>query len=67
MALDTHTNTKVAIKKLNPLEDIIDAKRMLREIRILRAMTHPNIVAIKAAIYDNVSLESDYFGTVYLV
>ncbi|CAD8161180.1 unnamed protein product [Paramecium pentaurelia] len=67
LALDTHTNTKVAIKKLNPLEDIIDAKRMLREIRILRAMAHPNIVAIKAAIYDNVSQESDYFGTVYLV
>ncbi|CAK70129.1 unnamed protein product (macronuclear) [Paramecium tetraurelia] len=67
LALDTQTNTKVAIKKLNPLEDIIDARRMLREIRILRAMTHPNIVAIKAAIYDNVSQESDYFGTVYLV
>lgn len=49
------------------MEDIIDAKRMLREIRILRAMTHPNIVAIKAAIYDNISIESDYFGTVYLV
>lgn len=40
---------------------------MLREIRILRAMAHPNIVAIKAAIYDNLSQESDYFGTVYLV
>lgn len=57
----------MAIKKLNPLEDIIDAKRMLREIRILRAMKHTNIVEIKGAIYDNISQESEHFGTVYLI
>jgi mitogen-activated protein kinase 1/3 len=30
----------VAIKKLNKIEDEIDAKRILREIKIQRAMNH---------------------------
>ena len=29
---------KVAIKKLHKIEDIVDAKRIIREIRILRNM-----------------------------
>jgi mitogen-activated protein kinase 1/3 len=44
-ALDKNNKKeKVAIKKLNKLEDIIDAKRILREIRILRCLTHDNIL-----------------------
>lgn len=35
---------KVAIKKLHDIHDEIDAKRVLREIRILRTMQHDNIL-----------------------
>ena len=38
MALDSKLNIKVAIKKLHPVEDIVDTKRVLREMRILRFM-----------------------------
>ena len=35
-AVDTNTNKKYAIKKvLNAFEDLIDAKRILREIKLL--------------------------------
>lgn len=47
LAIDTkNQNQKVAIKKLNAVEDIVDAKRVLREIRILRLMKHENIVRL---------------------
>lgn len=68
MAIDTkNQNQKVAIKKLNAVEDIVDAKRVLREIRILRLMKHENIVRLLSCIYDNQTNEYDLFGTVYLV
>lgn len=37
---------KVAIKKLHKIEDLVDAKRVLREIRILRSMQHENILGL---------------------
>lgn len=67
LATDNKTNQKVAIKKLNAVEDIIDAKRLLREIRILRLMKHENIVKLTGCVYDNQSNEHDLFGTVYLI
>lgn len=48
--LDTITNEEVAIKKMNALEDIIDAKRMLREIRILSSLHHENVLTLKYVI-----------------
>jgi mitogen-activated protein kinase 1/3 len=57
---------KVAIKKLHKIEDIVDAKRVLREIRILRSMNHENVLALKNLIYDNTLKDQD-FGCVYLV
>ena len=43
--LDTSTNKKVAIKKIpNAFEDLIDAKRIVREIKLLHFFEHPNIV-----------------------
>ncbi|KAG5404754.1 hypothetical protein IGI04_010873 [Brassica rapa subsp. trilocularis] len=39
---------KVAIKKIgNAFDNIIDAKRTLREIKLLRHMDHENVIAIK--------------------
>ena len=43
--LDTSNNKKVAIKKIpNAFEDLVDAKRIVREIKLLRFFNHINIV-----------------------
>jgi len=45
--LDKITNNKVAIKKVqNAFEDLIDAKRILREIKLLRFFEHENIISL---------------------
>ena len=37
----------MAIKKVaNAFEDMIDAKRMLREVRLMRQFNHPNVVKL---------------------
>ncbi|KAG0458113.1 hypothetical protein HPP92_023270 [Vanilla planifolia] len=47
-AIDTHTGEKVAIKKIHDIFDhISDAARILREIKLLRLLRHPDIVDIK--------------------
>lgn len=47
-AIDTHTKEKVAIKKIHDIfEHISDAARILREIKLLRLLRHPDIVEIK--------------------
>ncbi|KAJ7980137.1 Mitogen-activated protein kinase [Quillaja saponaria] len=47
-AYDTHTGEKVAIKKINDIfEHVSDATRILREIKLLRLLHHPDIVDIK--------------------
>uniref|UniRef100_A0A1D1YRF0 mitogen-activated protein kinase n=1 Tax=Anthurium amnicola TaxID=1678845 RepID=A0A1D1YRF0_9ARAE len=47
-ALDTHIGEKVAIKKINDIfEHVSDATRILREIKLLRLLRHPDIVEIK--------------------
>ena len=44
-ALDTVTGQKVAIKKITDMfADLVDAKRILREIKLLRHFKHENIV-----------------------
>nr|KJB30807.1 hypothetical protein B456_005G161300 [Gossypium raimondii] len=47
-AIDTHTGEKVAIKKIaNIFEHTSEATRILREIKLLRLLRHPDIVQIK--------------------
>ncbi|KAI3466010.1 hypothetical protein Pfo_022673 [Paulownia fortunei] len=47
-AIDTHTGEKVAIKKITDIfEHISDAIRILREIKLLRLLRHPDIVEIR--------------------
>ncbi|KAM7467462.1 hypothetical protein LguiB_015024 [Lonicera macranthoides] len=47
-AVDTHTGDRVAIKKINDVfEHVSDATRILREIKLLRLLKHPDIVEIK--------------------
>ncbi|GJY47317.1 mitogen-activated protein kinase 9-like protein [Tanacetum coccineum] len=47
-ATDTQTGEKVAIKKINDVfEHVSDATRILREIKLLRLLRHPDIVEIR--------------------
>ncbi|KAI0491714.1 hypothetical protein KFK09_025974 [Dendrobium nobile] len=47
-AIDTHTGKRVAIKKIHDVFDhVSDATRILREIKLLRLLKHPDIVEIK--------------------
>ncbi|EYU42396.1 hypothetical protein ABFS82_12G067500 [Erythranthe guttata] len=47
-AVDTHTGEKVAIKKIKDIfEHVSEATRILREIKLLRLLPHPDIVKIK--------------------
>ncbi|GMY18553.1 mitogen-activated protein kinase 9 isoform X1 [Fagus crenata] len=47
-AIDTHTGQRVAIKKINEVfEHVSDATRILREVKLLRLLRHPDIVEIK--------------------
>ncbi|PUZ64758.1 hypothetical protein GQ55_3G168800 [Panicum hallii var. hallii] len=47
-AIDQQTGEKVAIKKIqNIFEHLSDAARILREIKLLRLLRHPDIVEIK--------------------
>ncbi|CAD5191326.1 unnamed protein product [Musa acuminata subsp. malaccensis] len=47
-AVDTHSGERVAIKKINDVfEHVSDATRILREIKLLRFLRHPDVVEIK--------------------
>ena len=47
-AKDNATNTYVAIKKIPKVfDDLVDGKRVLREIKLLQMLQHENIVRLK--------------------
>ncbi|KAK8550960.1 hypothetical protein V6N13_119461 [Hibiscus sabdariffa] len=61
---NSETNEEVAIKKIgNAFDNRIDAKRTLREIKLLRHMDHDNIIKIKDIIPPP---EKDKFNDVYI-
>lgn len=46
-AYDHNSKTKVAIKKVpKAFEDLIDAKRIVREIKLLKFFDHENIIGL---------------------
>jgi mitogen-activated protein kinase 1/3 len=61
--LDMRTGEKVAVKKLQEIQDISDAKRVLREIIILKACHHDNLLELKGFHLE----PKDNFYEVYLV
>mmetsp|Transcript_32994 Transcript_32994/g.40511 ORF Transcript_32994/g.40511 Transcript_32994/m.40511 type:complete len:418 (+) Transcript_32994:281-1534(+) len=64
-ALDLQTKEKVAIKKIpHAFDDLIDAKRILREIKLLRHFNHENVISMRD-ILQPPSLET--FEDVYIV
>ena len=64
-AIDKTTKKKVAIKKVNELfEDIVDSKRVLREITLLRFMKNKFIVELLDIEYDR---NDKNFDCIYLI
>ena len=45
-AKDNKTNNNVAIKKLKPIADLMDLKRALREVMIMKYIEHENIIKL---------------------
>ncbi|XP_027080013.1 mitogen-activated protein kinase homolog MMK2-like [Coffea eugenioides] len=64
-AVNAHTAEEVAIKKIgNAFDNRVDAKRTLREIKLLRHMDHENVIAIKDIIKPP---NREAFNDVYVV
>ncbi|KAK4389253.1 Mitogen-activated protein kinaseMMK2 [Sesamum angolense] len=64
-AINKETNEEVAIKKIgNAFDNRIDAKRTLREIKLLRHLDHENVIAIKDIIRPP---RREAFNDVYIV
>ncbi|KAJ3689642.1 hypothetical protein LUZ61_018806 [Rhynchospora tenuis] len=64
-AKNAETNEDVAVKKIgNAFENRIDAKRILREIKLLRHMDHENVIAIKDIVRPP---QRENFNDVYIV
>ncbi|KAG6430179.1 hypothetical protein SASPL_108241 [Salvia splendens] len=64
-AVNSETREEVAIKKIgNAFDNIIDARRTLREIKLLRHMNHDNVIAIKDIIRPP---QKENFNDVYIV
>eukprot|EP00268_Persea_americana_P031361 TRINITY_DN304_c1_g1_i2.p1 TRINITY_DN304_c1_g1~~TRINITY_DN304_c1_g1_i2.p1 ORF type:complete len:414 (+),score=69.44 TRINITY_DN304_c1_g1_i2:120-1244(+) len=64
-AVNSETREEVAIKKIsNAFDNRIDAKRTLREIKLLHHMDHENVIAIKDIIRPP---QRENFNDVYIV
>jgi len=64
-AYEKGTKRKVAIKRINSLfEDLIDTKRILREITLLRFMKNQFIVELLDILYDK---DDPQFDTIFLI
>ncbi|KAJ0739941.1 putative mitogen-activated protein kinase NTF4 CMGC-MAPK family [Helianthus annuus] len=63
--MNSETHEEVAIKKIgNAFDNRIDAKRTLREIKLLCHMDHENVIAIKDVIRPPLK---ENFNDVYIV
>lgn len=50
-AIDTETQEEVAVKKLCQVSDTVDAKRILREIIIMKNLQHDNVLKLLDVVY----------------
>ena len=67
-AIQLTTGKRVAIKRIsNIFQDIVDCKRILREIIILSQMDHPCIVKLIEVLVPTKKLEPNNFNEIYLV
>lgn len=59
------TNEKVAIKQMTKIfDDLIDCKRLLREIVILKYLNHPNVVKLREILLPK---DLNHFNELYIV
>ena len=64
-AMDKVSGRKVAIKKVpKAFDDLVDAKRILREIKLLRHFRHENIVGLRDLIGQ---VQGEEFEDIYIV
>eukprot|EP01059_Diplonema_ambulator_P008502 TRINITY_DN18139_c0_g1_i4.p1 TRINITY_DN18139_c0_g1~~TRINITY_DN18139_c0_g1_i4.p1 ORF type:complete len:376 (+),score=137.48 TRINITY_DN18139_c0_g1_i4:141-1268(+) len=64
-AVDTETGEKVAIKKIGKVfDDLVDGKRILREVKLLSFLNHENIISIKDILRP---VDKDTFEDIYFV
>lgn len=64
-ALDKEKNVKVAIKKVeNAFEDLVDAKRIYREMKLLRFFNHDNIIKLNEILLPD---NPKTFNDIYIV
>jgi hypothetical protein len=69
-AKDTIRNRKIAIKKIpKAFDDIVDAKRILREVKLLHHFNHENIVRLRDLVPppDKTPFEDIYMVLDYMV
>ncbi|OMJ95336.1 hypothetical protein SteCoe_1238 [Stentor coeruleus] len=64
-AKDLERDQLVAIKKLNKIEDVVDIKRNLREIKCMRTLKHESILSIKKLIH--IQGNPKEIGEIYLI
>ena len=64
-ARNRDSGEQIAIKKLSHVEDLIDAKRVLREIIIMKNLVHENILGLLDVVY--IPKEGEVLGDIYLV
>jgi len=66
-AVDLGNGNRVAIKKeTGVFDELTDCKRLLREIKLLRHLIHPNIVKLQKVMISPLS-DINSFNTIYLV
>jgi len=66
-AVHVATGRRVAIKReCGVFEDAIDCKRLLREIKLLRCLVHPNVVTLLDVLIPPDS-STENFDTIYLI
>jgi mitogen-activated protein kinase 1/3 len=64
---NTKSGSKVAIKKISKaFDDLVDAKRILREIKLLRHFDHENLIHI-ADLMVNTDIGEAEFNDIYIV
>ena len=69
-AVNNDTGEKVAIKKIGKVfDDLVDGKRILREVKLLAFLNHENIISIKDILRpkDKAGFEDIYFVTELMV
>eukprot|EP00754_Rhynchopus_humris_P033579 Rhum_TRINITY_DN15471_c8_g1::Rhum_TRINITY_DN15471_c8_g1_i1::g.158440::m.158440/K04371/MAPK1_3; mitogen-activated protein kinase 1/3 len=64
-AVDTATGEEVAIKKISRVfSNVVDGKRILREVKLLSFLKHENVIAIKNIMHQD---DKESFEDIYLV